>query len=106
MPNTVICHYRVATGNETKFERLLRKHWPTLHGLGLVTNEPSKKFKGEEQDNGQPIYFEIFDWLDGAVDRAHEHPQVMAIWEPMDKLCEARGGKPNMEFPHVRMLND
>lgn len=105
MPNTVICHYRVAKGNERKFESLLRKHWPTLHELGLVTNEPSRQFKGEEQDNGQPIYFEIFDWLDGAVDRAHEHPEVMAIWEPMDKLCEARGSKPNMEFPHVQMLN-
>ena len=106
MPNTVICHYRVARGNETKFEALLRRHWPTLHSLGLVTDVPSQQFCGEEQDNGHPIYFEIFDWLDGAVDRAHEHPEVMAIWEPMDKLCEARGSKPNMEFPHVRKLDD
>jgi hypothetical protein len=105
MPNKVICHYRVAKGNAAKFESLLRKHWPTLHDLGLVTNVPSQQFKGEEQDNGQPIYFEIFDWLDGAADRAHEHPEVMAIWEPMDKLCETRGGKPNMEFPHVSILN-
>ena len=106
MPNKVICHYRVAKGNEREFERLLRDHWPALHRLGLVTEEPSQKFKGEEQDNRQPIYFEIFDWLEGAVDRAHEHPEVMAIWEPMDQLCEARGGKPNMEFPHVQILND
>lgn len=101
MPNTVICHYRVARGNEQKFETLLEKHWPTLRGLGLVTDQRSHCFKGVEQDNGEPIYFEIFDWLDGAVERAHEHPQVMAIWEPMDHLCERRGDKPNMEFPHV-----
>lgn len=105
MPNTVICHYRVASGNENKFEDLLRNHWPTLKRLGLVTEEASKHFKGAEQDNGQPIYFEIFDWLDGAVDRAHEHPEVMAIWEPMDQLCEERGGKPSMEFPHVQKLD-
>jgi len=61
--------------------------------------------RGNEQDNGEPIYFEIFDWSDGAVDRAHEHPEVMAIWEPMDQLCESRGGKPSMEFPHVDVLN-
>jgi hypothetical protein len=35
------------------------------------------------------------------VQRAHEHPEVLAIWEPMDTLCEQRNGKPNMEFPHV-----
>ena len=105
MPNKVICQYRVARGNEKKFEALLKNHWPTLHRLGLVTNDPAQHFKGEEQDNGKPIYFEIFDWLDGAFDRAHEHPAVMAIWEPMDHLCEKRDGKPNMEFPHVDVLN-
>ena len=35
---------------------------------------------------------------------AHEHPEVMAIWEPMDKLTEKRNGRPNMEFPHVQPL--
>ena len=105
MPSKVICHYRVAKGNESKFEELLRAHWPTLRRLGLVTETPSQHFKGAEQDNGQPIYFEIFDWMDGAAERAHEHPEVMAIWEPMDQLCEVRGGKPNMEFPHVQILH-
>jgi hypothetical protein len=105
MSSKVICHYRVAPGNEEKFEALLARHWPTLSALGLVSEEPSQQFKGFEQDNGQPIYFEMFDWLEGASDRAHEHPEVMAIWEPMDQLCEARGGKPNMEFPHVEPLS-
>ena len=105
MSNKVICHYRVKKGNESEFEKLLHKHWPVLHGLELVTDSPSLQYKGEEQDNGQPIYYEIFDWLDGAVDRAHEHPEIMAIWEPMDKLCETRGDKPNMEFPHVKAID-
>jgi hypothetical protein len=105
MPNTVICHYRVAPGNEPSFEALLNDHWPTLHRLGLVTDHPPAQFKGQEQDNSRPIYYEIFHWHDGAVDRAHEHPEVMAIWEPMDQLCEARGGKPNMEFPHVQRFD-
>ena len=105
MANTVICHYRVAQGNEQAFEKLLREHWPTLSRLGLVTATPSAHYRGVEQDNGEPIYFEIFDWLDGADRRAHEHPEVMAIWEPMDQLCESRGTKPNMEFPHVERMN-
>ena len=105
MPNKVICHYRVARGKEHRFEALLGDHWPTLRRLGLVTDEPSRHYKGEESDNGEPIYFEIFDWLDGAVERAHEHPEVMAIWEPMGQLCESRGDKPEMEFPHVQEMN-
>ncbi len=105
MPETVICNYRVKDGNQARFETLLKNHWPTLHRLGLVIDELAQHFKGTEQDNGKPIYFEIFHWLDGAVDRAHQHPEVMAIWEPMDTLCEKRGGKPNMEFPHVHRFN-
>ncbi len=53
MSETVICHYRVAAGNENRFEQLLAEHWPTLK---------------------------------------------------VDGLCESRGGKPNMEFPHVTPL--
>lgn len=104
MTETVICHYRVAPGNEARFEELLADHWPTLQRLGLVTETRPQHFKGAEQDNGQPIYFEIFEWHEGASERAHEHPDVMAIWEPMDSLCETRAGKPNMEFPHVTRL--
>ena len=57
MPETVICHYRVAAGNEGRFETLLNDHWPTLQRLGLVTDQPPQHFRGLEQDNGQPIYF-------------------------------------------------
>lgn len=105
MPLKVICHYRVIEGKEAAFEALLAKHWPTLNALGLATDDRTQKFKGAE-DDGKPIYFEIFDWQEGAVDRAHEHPEVMAIWEPMGQLCEERGGKPSMEFPHVEPLNE
>jgi hypothetical protein len=105
MPVKVICHYRVIAGKESAFEELLGKHWSTLNALGFATDDKPQKYKGEEGD-GQPIYFEIFDWCDGGIERAHEHPDVMAIWEPMDQLCEERDGKPNIEFPHVVSLND
>src|SRR5690554_3264571 len=99
MANSVFCHYRVAAGEGADFEALLRRHWPTLHRLLLVTDQPARCYKGQEEDGG-PLYIEIFEWLDGAVERAHEHPDVMAIWEPMGGLCGARGGRPGMEFPH------
>jgi hypothetical protein len=100
----VICTYRVKAGQEAAFEKLLERHWPTLRSLGLVTKDPPQHYRGFEQ-SGEPLFVEIFTWASGdAASKAHEHPEVMAIWEPMDGLTETRGGRPNMEFPHVQSL--
>jgi hypothetical protein len=101
---TVICHYRVREEAEPDFLALLRRHWPKLHELGVVTDEPSAVYRGLDE-KGRPQLYEIFSWRDeAAFERAHAHPEVLAIWEPMDALCEVREGRPNMEFPHVRRL--
>ena len=98
---TVICTYRVQRPREKDFLRLLRAHWPALRRLGLVTTEPSVAYRGEEE-RGHPFYVEIFTWKSArAVRGAHAHPEVAAIWEPMGTMCEPRGSRPAMEFPHV-----
>ena len=103
-PITAICLYRVRSGCEEEFTDLLRRHWPTLQSLGLVTDDEPRHYRGAERD-GRPLFVEIFTWASPeSSGHAHEHPDVMAIWEPMDKLTEARDGRPNMEFPHVRSL--
>jgi hypothetical protein len=104
MPATVLCHYRVRSGQEKAFEALLERHWPALHRLGLATAEPSRVYRGAD-DQGRPLFWEIFSWAsDDAAGRAHSHPEVAAIWEPMDALCESREGQRNMEFPHVEAV--
>jgi hypothetical protein len=103
-PETVVCLYRVRPGREEQFLGLLERHWPTLRELGLVTDLPPQHFHGAEAD-GEPLFVEIFEWIDGeAAGQAHQHPQIAAIWEPMDALTEGRRGRPNMEFPHVRRI--
>jgi hypothetical protein len=94
---TVICTYRVRADAEERFLELLGRHWRTLRGLGFVTGEPSLVFRSLE---GGLTYVEIFTWVEGGFERAHEHPDVLAIWEPMDPLLEARDGRPKWEFPH------
>jgi hypothetical protein len=102
--NTVIATYRVRRGSERAFLRLLKGHWPTLQRVGLVTPEPSRMYQGRD-DAGKPFFVEIFTWKSpAAVDLAHRHPEVMAVWEPMGKLVEERGGRPAWEFPHVTPL--
>jgi len=101
---TAVCLYRVPRGRETEFTDLLRRHWPTLHSLGLVTDDRPLHYQGAEHDGGS-LFVEIFSWKsEEAPGLAHEHPDVMAIWEPMDKLTESRAGRPNMEFPHVQPI--
>ena len=102
MNETVICTYRVAQGNEDGFMDLLSRHWPTLHRLGFVTDEPPDIFRS--LGDGAPTFVEIFTWREGGFQEAHTHPKVLAIWEPMEPLCEDRDGHPGMEFPHFSRL--
>jgi hypothetical protein len=98
-PETVICTYRVRAGDENQFVDLLRRHWKTLRALGFVTEEASQAFRSLESP---PTYIEIFTWVPGGFDQAHEHPDVLALWEAMGEVLEDRDGLAKWEFPHFR----
>jgi hypothetical protein len=98
---TVICTYRVRADAEGAFTELLTRHWRTLRDLGFVTGEPSVIYR--ELDD-KATYVEIFTWVEGGFEQAHEHPAVLAIWEPMDPLLEERDGRPKWEFPHYERV--
>jgi hypothetical protein len=98
---TVICTYRVRAEAEQDFLELLGRHWRTLHELGFVTDDESLVFRGLD---GALTYVEIFTWVDGGFGQAHEHPDVIAIWEPMDPLLEDREGLPRWDFPHFERV--
>jgi hypothetical protein len=98
---TVICTYRVRAEAETEFLVLLRRHWPVLHELGFVTDEPSVVYR---ELDAPPTYVEIFTWAENGYEQAHEHPAVLAIWVPMDPLLEDRDGRVKWEFPHYERV--
>jgi hypothetical protein len=93
---TVICTYRVRADAEEVFRRSLARHWQTLSELGFVTEEKPLVLRQIDE----PTYVEIFTWVEGGFERAHIHPDVLAIWEPMEPLLEDRNGRPRWEFPH------
>jgi hypothetical protein len=99
---TVICTYRVRADQEDRFRELVGQHWRTLHRLGFVTDEEAVVFRGLD---GGLTYVEIFTWVEGGFEQAHEHPDVLAIWEPMDPLLEERDGRPKWEFPHFEQVS-
>ncbi|MGH7864769.1 MAG: hypothetical protein ACREQB_07255 [Candidatus Binataceae bacterium] len=98
-PQVVICTYRVKRGSEAAFRHLLRKHWSVLNRMNLVTKQPRLVLRGLGNHNRGDL-IEVFAWRRDGFQRAHKSPEVLAIWEPMEKLCQARGGHPAMEFPH------
>jgi hypothetical protein len=99
---TVICTYLVRADAEGQFRELLGRHWQTLHGLGFVTDEQALVLRSLEDDS--PAYVEIFTWVEGGFGLAHEHPDVLAIWELMDPLLEERRGQPKWSFPHYERV--
>jgi hypothetical protein len=102
---TSLCLYRVKRGSEADFRALLAKHWPALKRAGLGADTPSTIYQGTEE-GGAPLFVELLHWRDAeGPNRAHELPGVMAVWEPMGKLCEARDGRPPMEFPGVERID-
>jgi hypothetical protein len=99
----VVCTYRVKSGREQDFIGLLKRHWPTLRKLGLVLEQPRMALQGRDTDQ-TPCFVEVFAWKDRGFEVAHKHPEVLAIWEPMEQMCEPRDGRPAMEFPHYAVL--
>ena len=98
---TVVCTYRVRVDAEERFVELLSRHWRTLHELELVTDERALVFRSVK---APPTYIEVFTWVEGGFGRAHEHPDVLAIWEQMEPLLEERDGRPRWEFPHFERV--
>jgi hypothetical protein len=101
---TVMATYRVKPEREADMVHLLHRHWPTLRAHGLVTDEPPTVYRGVDGAGG-PYYLEIFSWRELECARAaHTNPAVMEIWGPMEECCEARDGRPAMEFPGLERV--
>jgi hypothetical protein len=98
---TVIATYRVRISDEERFRGLLDRHWTVLHDLGFVTDEQSVILRSTDE----PTYVEIFTWVEGGFAMAHEHADVLSLWEQMDPYLEERDGRPKWEFPHYLRLD-
>ncbi len=102
--NWVLCHFRVKPGKEDAFLEVCREHESVLRALGLATDEPTTIYRGSDT-KGRPFLYKTFEWISAtAVETAHQHPELMKVWERMEDYCEERDGWPSMEFPHVERL--
>jgi hypothetical protein len=100
-----LCTYRVKQDDGDRFLEVLRRHAPTLRRLGLLTEEPSLLFRGQDE-SGKSFFVEVLHWKsDEGPSVAEQTPEVLAIWERMGQCVEERLGRPSMEFPVVEQLD-
>lgn len=99
-PEIVIAMYRPNEGKDEELKTLIAEHVPTLRRLGLITDRPPILCRSADG-----TYLEIFEWTSNdAARQAHEHPEVIKVWEPMGEIATFPGldSLPEAErrFPH------
>jgi hypothetical protein len=96
IPETVIVTVRPKAGAEKDLERVMANHWATAQRLNLVLAEPHLRIQAKDAE-GKPYLVEIFTWRD--VDIPDNAPaEIQAIWTEMNRLVEARNGRPGLEI--------
>ena len=88
-PITMLVTYRPKQGKEEELLALVRRHWPALQEVGLVTQDPARIWRATDKRSGEVSIVEMFQWKDAdASGIAHRTPKVMAIWDPMGPILE------------------
>lgn len=101
-PETVMVTVHAKAGAEADLARVMLRHWQTVRRLNLVQDTPRLALRGTEGDN-LTYFVEIFTWRDINIpDNAP--PEIQAIWAEMQKLTEARGGRPGIDISEVSVV--
>jgi len=83
MGDMVIVAYRPKPGQDAALLDLMRDHVPFLRRLGLATDRPALAMRGSGG-----VIVEVFEWAEGAVAKAHEHPDIQAMWGRYAAVCD------------------
>jgi hypothetical protein len=83
MGDVVIAAYRPKPGCDEALLALARDHVPYLRSLGLATDRPAQIMRGAD---GTVV--EVFEWTEGAVERAHAMPEIHALWGKYGEVCD------------------
>jgi hypothetical protein len=83
MGDVVIAAYRPKPGCDGALLALAREHVPYLRTLGLATERPAQILRSADG-----TIVEVFEWKDGAVERAHAMPEIHALWGKYGEVCD------------------
>jgi len=94
--------FHVVAGKEADFQQVLVREWETYTKEKLVFDQPHVVVRGKEAD-GKTYFVDIFTWVSQSTP---DHPpaSVVAVWQSMGPLVEARNGHPAMEITEVQLV--
>ncbi len=79
----VIVAYKPKPGKEADLLELTREHVPLLRAEGLATDYPVTACQAKD---GTVV--EVFEWALGGIEKAHNNPVVMKLWERYAAACD------------------
>jgi hypothetical protein len=79
----VIVAYKRKPGKQADLLQLTREHVPLLRAEGLATGHPVTSCQAKD---GTVV--EVFEWAAGGVERAHNNPAVLKLWERYAAACD------------------
>lgn len=83
-PRAVIASFKPRPGRAEALLEVVREHVPTLQRLGLATDRASLIMRAADG-----TLLEAFEWASSAaIEAAHKHPDVLALWQRFEAACE------------------
>lgn len=99
---TVMLTLQPRAGEEDDLAKALADHWSTARRLDLVTPDLHVSLRARD-DAGRSYFVEIFTWRDADVpDNAPA--AIRTIWDRLNALTEARGGRPGLDIKPVTLI--
>jgi hypothetical protein len=75
--------YKPKPGKESELMSLTLEHVPYLRSLGLATERPHIIATA-----GDGTILEIFEWVEGGIQKAHAHPGLAELWARYSAACD------------------
>jgi hypothetical protein len=84
-PNARLCivAYKPKPGKNAELLELAHEHAPYLRSIGLVTDRPHVITLAQD---GTVV--EVFEWVEGGIEKAHQHPGVQEMWLRYNAVCD------------------
>ena len=103
-PETVMITLRAKPGAERALADVLARHYETARRLELLSPDAAHVTLRAIDDSEKTYFVEILTWRDGEIPD-HAPREIQAIWQEMNRLVEARGGRSGLEIVPMTAVN-
>jgi hypothetical protein len=102
-PETVMITLHPKAGAEQALADVIARHYETVRRLDMLHDGAVHVTLRGADEGDRPYFVEILTWRDGSVpDTAPK--AVLAIWNEMQALVEARGGRSGLDIVPVHAV--